>query len=121
MGPGIGAGMSGMGAGGGMGAVGGAMGAGAGAMGAAMPWIGLASGLMQGIGGAISESKDRNYFHSIYFRTPAGALFEAAYSAPEGFCIDEPYESLGHDFKLPPWVDEQRRAEIMGQLEKITF
>jgi glyoxalase family protein len=69
----------------------------------------------------VSESKDRGYFHSIYFRTPAGALFEAAYSAPQGFCIDEPRESLGHEFKLPPWVDEQRRAEIMGQLEKITF
>jgi glyoxalase family protein len=68
----------------------------------------------------VSESKDRNYFHSIYFRTPAGALFEAAYSVPESFCVDEAFDSLGHEFKLPPWVDEKRRAEIMQQLEAIT-
>jgi len=69
----------------------------------------------------VSEQKDRNYFHSIYFRTPAGALFEATYSAPEGFCIDEAFDSLGHEFKLPPWVDDARRAEIMDQLETITY
>ena len=69
----------------------------------------------------VSESKDRNYFHSIYFRTPAGALFEAAYSAPQGFCIDEAFDSLGHEFKLPPWVDDKRRAEILAQLETISY
>lgn len=68
----------------------------------------------------VSESKDRGYFHSIYFRTPAGALFEAAYSVPEGFCVDEPRDRLGHEFILPAFVDAGRRAEIMAQLEKIT-
>ena len=69
----------------------------------------------------VSESKDRGYFHSIYFRTPAGALFEAAYSVPEGFCVDEPRDRLGHDFILPGFVDAGRRAEILAQLEKITY
>lgn len=69
----------------------------------------------------VSESKDRGYFHSIYFRTPAGALFEATYSKDEGFCIDEPRDRLGHEFILPAFVDADRRAEIMGQLEKITY
>jgi glyoxalase family protein len=69
----------------------------------------------------VSESKDRGYFHSIYFRTPAGALFEATYSKAEGFCIDEPRDALGHKFILPAFVDEKRRTEIMGQLEKITY
>ncbi|MBI2993512.1 MAG: VOC family protein [Gammaproteobacteria bacterium] len=69
----------------------------------------------------VSESKDRGYFHSIYFRTPGGALFEAAYSVPEGFCVDEPRDQLGHSFILPAFVDDKRRAEIMDQLEKITY
>ena len=69
----------------------------------------------------VSESKDRGYFHSIYFRTPAGALFEAAYSVPEGFCVDESRDQLGHNFILPAFVDDKRRAEIMDQLEKITY
>jgi len=69
----------------------------------------------------VSESKDRGYFHSIYFRTPGGALFEAAYSVPEGFGVDEPRDRLGHDFILPAFVDGKRRAEIMAQLEKITY
>jgi len=68
----------------------------------------------------VSESKDRGYFHSIYFRTPAGALFEAACSVPEGFCVDEAPDQLGRNFILPAFVDSARRAEIMDQLEKIT-
>ena len=69
----------------------------------------------------VSESKDRGYFHSIYFRTPAGALFEAAYSVPEGFYVDESPDRLGHDFILPAFVDADRRTKIMSQLEKITY
>lgn len=30
----------------------------------------------------ISEQKDRNYFKSCYVRTPSGALFEIAWTAP---------------------------------------
>jgi glyoxalase family protein len=68
----------------------------------------------------VSESKDRNYFHSIYFRTPAGSLFEACYSVPESFCLDEPRDQLGHEFMLPPWLKE-KRDEIMSQLETINY
>lgn len=68
----------------------------------------------------VSDSKDRKYFHSIYFRTPGGVLFEAAYSIPESFEIDEPVERLGSDFQLPPWL-EDRRAELLSKLEKIDF
>lgn len=68
----------------------------------------------------VSDSKDRKYFHSVYFRTPGGALFEAAYSIPESFEIDEPAEKLGADFQLPPWL-EDRRAELLAKLEKIDF
>ncbi len=67
-----------------------------------------------------SEEKDRQYFRSVYFRTPGGALFEAAYSIPEGFTIDEPVENFGRDFQLPPWF-EDRRKEIMETLEPIEF
>jgi glyoxalase family protein len=31
-----------------------------------------------------SEIKDRNYFHSIYVRSPGGILVECAANAPEG-------------------------------------
>jgi glyoxalase family protein len=68
----------------------------------------------------VSDSKDRKYFHSIYFRTPGGALFEAAYSIPESFEVDEPLEQLGKEFQLPPWF-EDRRAELLAKLEKIDF
>lgn len=68
----------------------------------------------------VSESKDRNYFHSIYFRSPAGALFEAAYSTPEGFLLDETFDELGKSFQLPPWM-EDKRDELLAQLEPLDF
>jgi glyoxalase family protein len=68
----------------------------------------------------ISERKDRNYFQSVYFRTPAGSLFEAAFSDPKGFLKDESPEQLGTTFQLPPWL-EDRRAELMSKLEPINF
>ena len=68
----------------------------------------------------VSDSKDRKYFHSVYFRTPGGALFEAAYSIPESFEIDETMENLGKDFQLPPWL-EDRKQELLSKLEKIDF
>ncbi len=40
-----------------------------------------------------SDRKDRTYFKSIYIRTPAGALFEAAF--PVGFTVDEPWRRSG--------------------------
>ena len=65
----------------------------------------------------VSEIKDRNYFHSIYCRSPGGILCEVA-TCDIGFAIDEPKEQLGEKLLLPPWF-ENRRAEIVAQLEKI--
>ncbi|MEO1718812.1 MAG: ring-cleaving dioxygenase [Pseudomonadota bacterium] len=43
---------------------------------------------------------DRDYFKSIYFRTPGGVLFEIATNEP-GFDRDEPVAELGAGLKLP--------------------
>jgi glyoxalase family protein len=66
----------------------------------------------------ISERKNRNYFQSIYFRNPSGALFEATYSDPQSFLKDEAVDRLGTDLKLPPWL-ETRRDELIARLEPI--
>lgn len=66
----------------------------------------------------VSEIKDRNYFHSIYCRSPGGILCEVA-TCDIGFAIDEPAEHLGESLLLPPWF-EPRRAEIVAPLEPIT-
>lgn len=65
-------------------------------------------------GCAVSPVRDRNYFHSIYFREPGGILFEIATDQP-GFTIDEPLESLGSELKLPPQY-EAHRAQIESVL-----
>jgi glyoxalase family protein len=61
----------------------------------------------------VTPMKDRNYFHSIYFREPGGVLFEMA-TDPPGFTIDESLEQLGTNLKLPSWLEPKR-----GQLEHI--
>ena len=43
---------------------------------------------------------DRDYFWSIYFRTPGGVLFEVATNEP-GFDRDEDTAHLGEALKLP--------------------
>jgi glyoxalase family protein len=63
------------------------------------------------IGGAgvpITEVRDRQYFHSVYFNDPDGFLIEIATAAP-GFAVDEPVESLGERLSLPPWLEDTRR------------
>jgi len=50
---------------------------------------------------------DRQYFHSVYFRTPYGILFELA-SRDIGFHVDEPVATLGHALKLPPQHEHLR-------------
>src|SRR5437762_9499215 len=65
-----------------------------------------------------SEIKDRNYFHSIYVRSPGGILTECAASVPEGFARDEPIDQLGMQLLLPLWF-EHRRAESVAMLEPI--
>lgn len=58
--------------------------------------------------------RDRQYFHSIYFREPGGVLFEIATDGP-GFTGDEDVEHLGERLSLPPFL-EPRRAEIEAVL-----
>jgi glyoxalase family protein len=51
-------------------------------------------------GGRPTPVIDRQYFHSVYARTPSGVLFELA-TRDIGFAVDEPLETLGHALKLP--------------------
>jgi glyoxalase family protein len=62
----------------------------------------------------VTPVQDRQYFHSIYFRTPGGVLFEIATDAP-GFLYDEPVDQLGTQLKLPRWL-ESRRSTIEQSL-----
>jgi glyoxalase family protein len=62
----------------------------------------------------VTEQKDRNYFRSVYFREPAGVLFEIATDQP-GFAVDEPVATFGRTLKLPRFL-EPRRAEIEAKL-----
>ena len=58
----------------------------------------------------VSDVRDRDYFHSIYYRERGGILFEIATDLP-GFAIDEPLASLGSALKLPKQF-ERARAQI---------
>lgn len=55
---------------------------------------------------------DRDYFWSIYFRTPGGVLFEIATNEP-GFDRDEDTAHLGEALKLP-----RQHAHLRPYLEK---
>lgn len=57
---------------------------------------------------------DRQYFHSVYFMTPAGILFEIA-TDDIGFTVDESTEELGENLKLPPQY-EHLRGQITAHL-----
>lgn len=66
----------------------------------------------------VSEQRDRNYFTSVYVRSPAGAMFEAAWSHPKGFLKDETPAALGTGLQLPDWLEDQ--ADVFtSQLEPI--
>lgn len=52
---------------------------------------------------------DRQYFHSVYFRTPGGVLFEIATDQP-GFTVNESAAELGSKLVLPPWLEGHRGA-----------
>lgn len=69
-------------------------------------------------GQQVTSVKDRQYFHSIYFRSPGGVLFEIATDAP-GFLYDESVDALGTALKLPPWL-ESRRQQIEASLPPLT-
>ena len=65
----------------------------------------------------VSPVIDRAYFKSIYYREPAGVLFEIATDGP-GFAIDEPLDQLGTKLGLPPHL-EVHRAEIEAALPRL--
>jgi glyoxalase family protein len=62
---------------------------------------------------------DRNYFYSIYFRSPGGVLFEIATAEP-GFAVDEPATKLGQALRLPS-QHEHLRAELERILPPLTL
>lgn len=64
-----------------------------------------------------SGEVERYYFRSLYFREPAGNLFEIATDGP-GFTVDEPLESLGENLSLPPFL-EGRRGAIEAHLKPL--
>ncbi|MGD8445113.1 MAG: ring-cleaving dioxygenase [Desulfobacterales bacterium] len=68
-------------------------------------------------GYSVTPIRDRNYFKAIYLHEPGGVLFEIA-TDPPGFTVDEPYESLGCDLKLPD-QHESMRSEIESRLPKL--
>lgn len=61
----------------------------------------------------VTPVRDRQYFHSIYFREPGGVLFEIATDGP-GFTIDESPEQLGSQLKLPHWMESYRADVELG-------
>jgi glyoxalase family protein len=77
----------------------------------------MAQKLVTDLGLHPTQQLDRKYFRSIYFREPGGVLFEIATDAP-GFAVDEPVETLGHDLKLPLFL-EPRRKEIEAVLPEL--
>lgn len=56
-----------------------------------------------------TEVIDRFYFKSVYFRIPAGILFEIATDGP-GFTADEKETELGKKLALPPFLESQRKT-----------
>jgi glyoxalase family protein len=69
---------------------------------------------LRDFGLAVSDVRDRNYFHSIYYRELGGVLFEIATATP-GFAVDEPAATLGSALKLPAQF-EHARTEIERRL-----
>ena len=55
----------------------------------------------------VTDVRDRKYFRSIYFHSPAGVLFEIA-TDPPGFSVDETVEELGASLKLPKQYEHMR-------------
>ncbi len=63
-------------------------------------------------GSRTSDVRDRDYFHSIYYREPGRILFEVATENP-GFTADEPLEELGTALKIP-----KQFAALRDQIEQ---
>jgi glyoxalase family protein len=73
---------------------------------------------MVALGQRPTEMIDRFYFKSVYFRIPAGILFELATMGP-GFTADEPEAELGQKLSLPPFL-EPYRAQIEAGLVPVS-
>ena len=71
-----------------------------------------------GMGLGPSQVIDRHWFHSVYFRSPGGVLFEIATDGP-GYDVDENPDKLGQKLILPPWL-ESKRVMIEKRLPEIT-
>lgn len=69
---------------------------------------------LRAAGLGVSNVRDRFYFHSIYYREPAGVLYEIA-TDPPGFLVDEDEDSLGKTLQLPPMY-EKDREQIAAKL-----
>jgi glyoxalase family protein len=80
---------------------------------------------LQAIGAPVSPVMDRDYFRSIYVRTPLGVLFEIATLSP-GFAVDEDADRLGEDLRLPRMhahlrdVLEQRLTPLANPRRAVT-
>jgi glyoxalase family protein len=72
----------------------------------------MQSDLVSG-GQHVTEVIDRQYFKSIYFREPGGVLFEIATDQP-GFLVDEPFETLGSELRLPPQYEPMREKLVQS-------
>lgn len=70
-------------------------------------------------GARVTSVLDRQYFRSIYFHEPGGALLEIATDEP-GFAVDEPLLELGRALKLPPWL-VPKREEIEAALPRLSL
>jgi glyoxalase family protein len=58
-------------------------------------------------GRQVSPVMDRVYFKSIYTHDPDGHIVELATAGP-GFAVDETVTELGHNLRLPPWLESDR-------------
>lgn len=65
-----------------------------------------------------TEIKDRKYFKSIYFREKGGILIELATRGP-GVLVDESYETLGSELRIPPHYTDQE-TEVRESLMPVS-
>jgi glyoxalase family protein len=75
--------------------------------------------MMISLGQRPTEAIDRFYFKSVYYRIPAGILFEIATMGP-GFTADEDAAILGERLSLPPFL-EPHRAQIEAGLVPVSL
>jgi glyoxalase family protein len=61
---------------------------------------------------------DRDFFFSVYFRSPGGVLFEIATDGP-GYGSAQDEKDMGKKLYLPDWIEPKRDA-IEKNLPEIT-